>query len=151
MSARGYHTRIVIAAPPSRVWDVLTDFASYPDWNPLVGSLEGEPVVGRRVAVHVIPLGRHHRPRITAFEPPHRLAWTGWEALPFLLSSTHYFRLEPTPEGHTRLDHGERFRGLAAPLLGRRLLDRMHQAFIHHDLVLKQRVESGGERGGSRG
>jgi hypothetical protein len=141
---KAYHTSIVIGAPPASVWSVLTDFDAYPEWNPLIARFEGPAEVGRRVEVDVVPLGRSYHPRVSAFEPPRRLAWTTWEVLPFLLSSTHYFRLDLTPDGATRLHHGERFRGPAAGLLRGRLLDRMHQAFIHHDLVLKQRVEGGG-------
>jgi hypothetical protein len=126
---------------------VLTDVAAYPAWNPLVGSVEGDMADGGRIAVHLVPLDRRQRARVTAFEPPRRLGWTTSEALPFLLSSTYYFALEPTPDGDTRLNHGERFRGLAAPLLGRLLLDRLHQAFIHHHLALKQRVETGAVEG----
>jgi hypothetical protein len=138
---KGYHTTTVIAAPPTEVWRVLTDFEAYPDWNPLVARVDGRPGPGRRIGMHITPLGRSYRPRITVWDPPRRLAWTSWELLPFLLSSVHYFRLDPTDDGGTRLHHGERFRGLATPLLRSLLMDRMHQAFIHHDLVLKQRVE----------
>ncbi len=141
MSGRGYHTTSRIAAPPALVWRVLTDFAAYPEWNPLIASARGEPGPDRRIVVDVKPLGRTYRPRITVWEPPRRLAWTSWEVLPFLLTSVHYFRLDPTPDGGTALQHGERFRGVATPLLRRFLMDRMHQAFVHHDLALKQRVE----------
>lgn len=141
MTERGYHTTSRIAAPPAEVWRVLTDFDAYPQWNPLVASVRGEAGAGRRIVIDIKPLGRVYRPRITVWEPPHRLAWSSWEVLPFLLTSVHYFRLDPTPEGGTRLHHGERFRGLATPLLGRFLMDRMHQAFTHHDLALKQRIE----------
>ncbi len=30
----------------------------------------------------------------------------------------HVFKLEPTPEGHTHLEHSERFKGCLVPLLG---------------------------------
>lgn len=145
MSGRGYHTTSVIAAPPGDVWAVLTDFGSFPEWNPLLRDVRGTLAPGSRLRFNVVPLGREYRARVVAYDPPHRLAFRAWEFLPFVLSSTHYLVLDPTPEGHTRLRHGERFTGLAAPLLRPILLDRMHQAFIHHDLVLKQRVE--GRRG----
>lgn len=143
MGVRGYHTTSVIAAPPERVWRVLTDFSAYPEWNPLLADVRGRLAPGERLHLRIVPLDRDTRVRVEALDPPHRLALGAWEFLPFVLRSTHYLRLEPTPEGHTRLQHGERFSGLAAPLLRRMLLDRMHQAFIHHDLVLKQRVEGG--------
>jgi hypothetical protein len=143
---RGYHTTTVIGAPPARVWEILTDFSAYPDWNPLIGEAhsEGPPGPGCRLVLDIVPLGRRYRPRITVWDPPRRLAWSTWEWLPLLLTSVHYFRLDPEPGGGSRLHHGERFQGLAVPLLGSFLIDRMHQAFIHHDLALKQRAEGSG-------
>jgi len=39
-----YQTTFEIYAPATRVWDVLTDFRSYPQWNPQIhwasGSIE---------------------------------------------------------------------------------------------------------------
>jgi len=35
-------TEILIQAPPTRVWQVLTDFGAYPQWNPFIVSLQGE-------------------------------------------------------------------------------------------------------------
>ena len=40
------HSEIVIDASPERVWDVLTDFASYPQWNPFIRRISGELEVG---------------------------------------------------------------------------------------------------------
>ncbi len=138
---REYLTRIDIAAPPARVWEVLTDFQAYPEWNPLIGSVEGIAALDQRVTVEVTPLSRSYRVRIVAWEPPRKLAWRGWEILPVLFTGTHYFRLDPRPGGGTRLHHGERFTGWLSVLLRDSLLERMHQAFTHHDLILKQRVE----------
>lgn len=33
---------IEIAAPPSAVWAVLTDYDRYPEWNPFVVNLSGD-------------------------------------------------------------------------------------------------------------
>lgn len=37
-----YHTKIIIDKPIQEVWRELTNFESYPNWNPLVGKLSGE-------------------------------------------------------------------------------------------------------------
>jgi hypothetical protein len=38
-------SQIEIAARRERVWSILTDFPSYPSWNPFIRSID-EPVVG---------------------------------------------------------------------------------------------------------
>ncbi len=35
-------TEIEINASPERVWQVLTDFPSLPDWNPFLQTAEGD-------------------------------------------------------------------------------------------------------------
>ena len=37
------HTEIEINAPASRVWEILTDFGSFPQWNPFIRQVSGEP------------------------------------------------------------------------------------------------------------
>ncbi len=35
-------TEISITAPPDRIWHLLTDFASYPQWKPFIRRASGE-------------------------------------------------------------------------------------------------------------
>jgi uncharacterized protein YndB with AHSA1/START domain len=34
--ARQLESEVEVQASPERVWEVLTDFAAYPDWNPFI-------------------------------------------------------------------------------------------------------------------
>ncbi len=47
-----------IAAPPWRVWRLLTDFDAYPAWNPFLTRVEGRPEEGARLRVRVEAPGR---------------------------------------------------------------------------------------------
>jgi len=43
---REVRTEIEIAASASSVWQVLTDFARYSEWNPFISCISGELVDG---------------------------------------------------------------------------------------------------------
>jgi hypothetical protein len=68
-------TTIDLPAPPARVWDVLTDFAAYPQWNPFITFADGDWAVDNTVAVLVggMPL----EPKVLAFDPGRELRWKG--------------------------------------------------------------------------
>src|SRR5205814_5893919 len=44
-------TETEIDGPVERVWQVLTDFKSFPDWNPFIRSIRGKAVEGSRLDV----------------------------------------------------------------------------------------------------
>ncbi len=41
MFAKEIHAELDIEASPERVWEVLTDFASFPEWNPFIRDASG--------------------------------------------------------------------------------------------------------------
>ncbi|KAB7619358.1 SRPBCC family protein [Alkalilimnicola sp. S0819] len=53
MAIHHLHTEIEIDASAERVWAVLSDFASYPQWNPFIKSVAGEPQQGARLQIAV--------------------------------------------------------------------------------------------------
>lgn len=106
-------TEIDIAAPPSRVWQILTDFESFPEWNPLL-QIMGKPELGAKLKVKVnAPDGSgsqyNFQAKVVDFEPDKLLAWKG--GVPGILSGYHYWRISPSGDG-IRLIHGEDFYGL---------------------------------------
>jgi hypothetical protein len=113
-----------IAAPPWRVWRLLTDFDAYPAWNPFLTRVQGRPEEGARLRVRVEPPGRGSAltltPRVVAVETGRALCWRGrLLLLPGLLDGEHAFELEWLAEGRaTRLRHAARFTGLLAPFVG---------------------------------
>ena len=46
-------TSITIAAPPGRVWAVLTDFAAYPQWNQVISKVRAEPREGATIRFRI--------------------------------------------------------------------------------------------------
>src|SRR5262245_63390296 len=72
-------TTVDIDASRDAVWDVLTDFASYSEWNPSM-RIEGTPEVGTKLVVHLLADGGHgmsFKPKVLAATPGEELRWLG--------------------------------------------------------------------------
>ena len=137
-------TSLTIAAPPERVWDVLTNFAAYPEWNSVISKARAELREGGklrfRIKIEATPeIG--FSARIVRCEPGRELAWRGGAPLlPALAWGEHYFRLSPC-EGGTLLTHGERFGGLLALLLRGPAHARVTRTYDGFNRALKARAE----------
>jgi hypothetical protein len=134
-----------IAAPPSRVFAQLTDFASFPIWNPMIVKAEGDARLGARLKISVAApddSGQTFRftPVITAFQPGKALAWKGSLPIPGLFDGLHFWRLIAEREG-TRLVHGEDFSGLMVSLMGRKRIEAFLPGYQAMNAALKARVE----------
>ena len=120
------HTEIEIHAPAERVWQVLTDFAAYPHWNPFIRRVEGEIKAGARLHVFIQPSGgkgMSFRPTVLMAEPDREFRWLGHLWVPGLFDGEHSFTIEPLGEDLVRFIQSERFGGLLLPLLTK-MLDR---------------------------
>ncbi|QEL54632.1 SRPBCC domain-containing protein [Chromobacterium paludis] len=145
MATRSIATAIDIAAGPEQVWQVLTDWPRYPEWNPFIVGLHGRRETGASLVATLHPPGGRRltfRPRLTAFNTGQQLRWRGKLLLPGLFDGEHHFRLEALENGHTRLHHGEDFSGLLLPLFGQKLQTATRQGFLAMNEALKQRCEA---------
>src|SRR5947199_9092659 len=96
-------TEIEIDAPAERVWEVLTDFDKFPDWNPFIRQIHGDLEAGARLDVLLGATGTRpmrFRPTVKAVVPHRELRWLGRLALPWLFDGEHIFQIEP--RGSTR-------------------------------------------------
>jgi hypothetical protein len=136
-------TEIRIDAPPERVWQVLSDLAAYPAWNPFVVQAEGRAEVGTRLTLRLQPaVGRATtvRPTVTEARAGARLRWLGRFGLPGVLDADHSFVLEPAGSG-TRFVQEERFSGALVPFVARTLERGTLPAFVLMNEALKRRAE----------
>lgn len=139
------HSEIQIDRPPQRVWQVLTDFDAYPQWNPLIRSIQGDVQVGSRLSVRVEPPGARGitlRPTVRALEPGRELRWLGHLLIPGLADGEHQLALEPLDGGRSRFVQSERFSGLLVGLLASTLA-ATQRGFEQMNQALKRRAEEG--------
>jgi hypothetical protein len=139
------HTEIEIDAPAERVWGVLTDFASYPQWNPFIRSISGEPNIGGRLEVRLEPpesRGITLRPKVLSAEPNHQLRWLGHLLVPGLFDGEHSLTIEALEENRVRFVQSEAFRGLLVSLFARSLNNNTRRGFEEMNRALKERAEA---------
>lgn len=142
---RTIHTDISIKAPIEKIWSVLMDFSSYPNWNPFILKIEGEARVGSRLTVTIAPPGKKtitFHPQIQSLSN-YKFAWVGKLLFTGLFDGKHQFILEPEANGHVKFIQSEDFFGLLhIPIFN--LIHASTQAgFEKMNLALKQYCEEG--------
>ena len=138
-------TEIEIGAPAERVWQILTDSASYPEWNPFVRRISGEAQEGTQLEVYLQPSGARgmtFRPTILKAEPSRELRWRGKLFIQGLFDGEHVFEIEQLAENRVRFVQRESFRGLLASLLLRMLENDTRRGFEEMNAALMARVEA---------
>jgi hypothetical protein len=111
------HSQIEIAAPAERVWQVLTDFAAYPEWNPFIR-------------------------RVKKVEPNRQLRWLGHLLVPGLFDGEHIFEIEELDRDRVLLTQREIFKGLLVPLLARSLDRDTQRGFEEMNRALREKAET---------
>ena len=139
------HTEIEIEASAERVWGLLTYFSSYPQWNPFIRSISGQPAPGERLEVRIEPPGGRgmtFKPKVLNAEPNRELRWLGHLLVPGLFDGEHSFTIQPLGENRVRFAQREAFRGLLVPLFARSLDNTTQRGFEEMNRALKERAEA---------
>jgi hypothetical protein len=137
-------TSIDIDSGPDEVWQVLTDLAAYPRWNPFITSAEGPVEVGSRLVLRMQPVGARPvtvRPTVLEAVPGRWLRWLGRLGMPGLFDADHTFTISDRAGGGVHLSQSEQFRGVLVPLMARSLRRHTLPAFAAMNDALKRRVE----------
>ena len=138
------HTEIEIQSSPERVWRLLTDFASFPQWNPFIRRASGEVEEDARLEVRLQPSGARgmtFRPTVLKVEPNRELRWLGHLGLRGLFDSEHVFTIEPLGGSSVRFAQSETFTGLLVPLFARGLDTDTRRGFEEMNQALKAKAE----------
>ncbi len=133
------NTSVQLPTAPDVVWAILTDFASYPDWNPFITRAEGDWSPGNKVAVTAGDMD--FKPIVLRFEANRELRWCGSLFFKGLFDGEHYFRLLNNSDGTTTLEHGEHFQGILTPILKAMILEKTQAGFEAMNAALAQRVK----------
>jgi hypothetical protein len=136
--------QIEIEAPIERVWQIVSDLAAYPEWNPFTPRVESSLRLGDPVTLHVRMKPNRELvrvERITAVEPKERLCWSMQLLAPFVLASERCQTVTALAEGRTRYSTENRFRGFLVPLVLWIYGEDMRRGFNELAAALKKRAE----------
>jgi uncharacterized protein YndB with AHSA1/START domain len=125
MSVQEYTATCRIDASPETVWSILTDAHKYGEWNPEIIDVDGRFALGERITARV-RLGsgavRRVPMRVTAFDAPSRMEWTG--GLPLgLFVGVRTFTVAPAAGG-AEFRMLVRMSGPLASMIGKSVGDR---------------------------
>ena len=116
-----YAVAIDIAAPPARIWSLLTNAEDFPRWNSTVTRIEGRIAEGEKIAVRVPISERVFKLAVRGVEPERRMVWSDGMAPMFKGERT--FTLESKKDGTTQFRMAEVFKGLMLPMIAKQLPD----------------------------
>jgi hypothetical protein len=106
---------VEVSEPIGKVWDFLTDFAGYPDWNPYLRKVTGKFNVNEDIWVQInypffLPIVV--KPRIVAISPPYSFSWKGRFIVQGWLDGLFLVVLYPVSPETTRIVIKERLEGV---------------------------------------
>ena len=144
--AKEIRTEIQINSSPEKVWQVLTNFTNYPNWNPFIKKISGEKVIGGQLAIEIIPPNRKlmkFTPKVLTFDTNNELRWIGTGPIKGLFDGEHYFRIIDQKNGSVKFEQGEKFSGILVGLMPK-LLNDTKLGFEQLNDALKKECENEG-------
>ena len=106
---------IAVAAPPAKVWRILTDFPGYKTWHPFIrlrGEAKSRAEIDYEYTSDLRTRRKRHSPgKITRLERNVAFEWT--MGIRRFFEQVERYELEPHPLG-TRLRHRVEYRGMVA-------------------------------------
>lgn len=137
-------TEITINATPDKVWEILTKFDEYPNWNPFIKSIKGQVEVGKKISVRIEPpeaKGMTLKPKVLTFLKNRELSQLGHLLFPGLFDGKHKFELIDNGNGTTTFLQSERLRGILVPFFKKQLNKNTKNGFIEMNKKLKELAE----------
>ncbi len=134
----------IINAPASVVWDVLTDTASYGQWNPFVLECQAELRPGGPINMKVL-LGSSIQKANEVIDTVNEGRGFSYRMKPPPLGALRSYRIhdiEPTGDNACRYTSHFELQGWLSPLVGLLMESKMQQGFDGMSDALKERAEA---------
>jgi len=132
-------TSITINSSCANIWQILTDFDKYPEWNPFIKLASGKLQVGNVIKINL--QGMTFKPTVLIFNKNVELKWLGKLFIKGLFDGEHQFYLTDNGDGTTTFEQSEIFTGILVKLFSKSLDKDTKAGFIAMNEALKLRAE----------
>jgi hypothetical protein len=136
-------TEIVINAPKETVWEILSNFEKYEDWNPFIIKSKGKAVEGNTIE-NTIRNGNKDftfKPKLLNVRKNEYLDWLGSLFFKGLFDGNHYFEIKEIGPGQVLFIHGENFSGILSSYILKKIGEDTRNNFIKMNEALKKAAE----------
>ena len=137
-------SQIEIHASSERVWQILSDFKRFPQWNPFIRWAKGEAKTGARLEVRIQPSGANgmtFKLTVLKAEPNRELRWLARFLIPGLFDGEHIFSIDALGAQHVHFTQREIYTGWLVPLMARGLDTDTRRGFEKMNQALKVLAE----------
>jgi hypothetical protein len=139
-------TELTLAAPAYRIWDLLTDCALYPQWNPLFQSATGRLKTGEHLELLAKLPGIDPftiKPQLLAVEAQKGICWRHTLMFAGVFTWKYCFELEPLAPERIRLIQRSAFGGILGPLFNLALGALIRDGLAELNQAVKRWAEKG--------
>lgn len=136
--------RVGIQAPAEVIWKIVSDLASWREWNPTYPQAEGQIRIGEVLTVTLALPGQPPqtlKPKVLEWVPDAQLHWE-LRLMGGLIRTLRYIEIETLANQSCVVDNGEIFGGLMGPSLGKRMGRNMQRGLRAMNEALKARAEA---------
>jgi hypothetical protein len=136
-------TEIVISASREKVWNIITDFSNYRNWNPFIINIDGLLAENAILTNTMLNNGKKmvFRPRVLKVIPNQYFDWMGHLFVRGVFDGHHFFELKELPEGRVQLKHGENFSGVLSGYILGKIGEDTRNNFIKMNEAIKNLAE----------
>jgi hypothetical protein len=138
-------TQIDISAPPSKVWEIITNINEWEHWSPVIIASQGDAAIGSELKITMIGKeegkdGPTYKPVIIESDEHKYFRWRAHMLAGFIFTNDKTFTLEQTSFG-TRLTHTESFKGMLTPLFSGQMAKGVPPILNSMNKALKELAE----------
>ena len=136
-------TEIIIDATKEQVWNVLTDFSSYSEWNPFIVKSKGEARLGGKLENSMKKKDKVmvFKPIIIKLKEKEELEWLGSLFFKGLFDGYHSFTIEEVDVNKVKVIQSESFKGILSGPILKSIKEETTKGFIAMNKALAKRVE----------